>query len=165
MQVCSACDAENPDGFRHCGYCGASLAAPVPERRKLATMVFYCSKLRNGHLLYIASNNRVVELDATGKEISSTSVENSGGWASVDRLLNGNLLVALYNAKKVVELDTSGRVKWQCEVDSPGHAVRLPNGNTLVASIEGQRILEFDRTGKEVWRRATSGRPFHAYRR
>jgi hypothetical protein len=56
-------------------------------------------------------------------------------------------------------------VKWQIEVDSPGHAVRLANGNTLVASIEGQRIMEFDRAGKEVWRQATSGRPFHTYRR
>ena len=34
-EVCSACSGENPDGFRHCGYCGASLAAPEPERRKL----------------------------------------------------------------------------------------------------------------------------------
>ncbi len=40
MQVCPACGAENPEGFRHCGYCGASLATPGPERRKLATMVF-----------------------------------------------------------------------------------------------------------------------------
>jgi class 3 adenylate cyclase/tetratricopeptide (TPR) repeat protein len=40
MQVCHACGSENPDGFRHCGHCGASLAAPAPERRKLATMVF-----------------------------------------------------------------------------------------------------------------------------
>ena len=28
------------DGFHHCGYCGASLAAPAAERRKLATLVF-----------------------------------------------------------------------------------------------------------------------------
>src|SRR5690348_8093829 len=40
MQLCSACGGENPDGFRHCGHCGTSLAAPEPERRKLATMVF-----------------------------------------------------------------------------------------------------------------------------
>jgi class 3 adenylate cyclase/tetratricopeptide (TPR) repeat protein len=39
-QVCPACGAENPDGFRHCGFCGAALAAPVAERRRLATLVF-----------------------------------------------------------------------------------------------------------------------------
>jgi class 3 adenylate cyclase/predicted ATPase len=39
-QVCPACGAENPDGFRHCGYCAAALTAPVFERRRLATLVF-----------------------------------------------------------------------------------------------------------------------------
>jgi PQQ-like domain len=130
-----------------------------------AMMVFYACKLRNGHYLYVSSNNRVVELDVSGKEISSVAVENSGGWASVERLVGGNLLVALYNAKKVVELDRTGRVLWQCDVEFPGHATRLTNGNTLVASIEGRRIVEFDRAGKEVWHQSTSGRPFHAYRR
>ena len=41
MQVCPACGRENPDGFRLCGYCGASLAgSDAVERRKLATLVF-----------------------------------------------------------------------------------------------------------------------------
>ena len=40
MKVCPGCGGENPDRFRHCGYCGASLAAPEVERRKLATFVF-----------------------------------------------------------------------------------------------------------------------------
>src|SRR3569833_2829054 len=40
VPICPSCGAVNPDGFRHCGYCGAALAAPAPERRKLATLVF-----------------------------------------------------------------------------------------------------------------------------
>jgi class 3 adenylate cyclase/tetratricopeptide (TPR) repeat protein len=40
VPTCPSCGAANPDGFRHCGYCGAALAAPAPERRKLATLVF-----------------------------------------------------------------------------------------------------------------------------
>jgi class 3 adenylate cyclase/tetratricopeptide (TPR) repeat protein len=40
MLICGNCRAENPEGFRHCGQCGAPLAAPVSERRKLATLVF-----------------------------------------------------------------------------------------------------------------------------
>jgi class 3 adenylate cyclase/predicted ATPase len=39
-QVCPACGAENPDGFRHCGYCAAPLTAPTAGRRRLATLVF-----------------------------------------------------------------------------------------------------------------------------
>ena len=47
MQVCPSCGAENPEGFRLCGYCGTSLAAaapepvlPSPEERKTVTIVF-----------------------------------------------------------------------------------------------------------------------------
>jgi len=40
MPVCAACGRESPEGFRHCGYCGAALSAPAAERRKLATLVF-----------------------------------------------------------------------------------------------------------------------------
>jgi hypothetical protein len=133
---------------------------------KLPTnMIFYGCKLRNGHYLYVSNGNRIVEVDSTGKERHSVGVENTSGWASVEPLSNGNYLVALYYPKKVVELDHAGKVLWQCSVEAPGHATRLRNGNTLVTSIEGRRITEFDRAGKEVWRQATTGRPFHTYRR
>jgi class 3 adenylate cyclase len=40
VPTCPNCSRENPEGFRHCGYCGASLEALATERRKLATLVF-----------------------------------------------------------------------------------------------------------------------------
>jgi class 3 adenylate cyclase/tetratricopeptide (TPR) repeat protein len=40
MQVCPECARENPDGFLHCGFCTASLAASPSGRRRLATLVF-----------------------------------------------------------------------------------------------------------------------------
>ncbi|MGZ4332913.1 MAG: AAA family ATPase [Gaiellaceae bacterium] len=43
MQTCPACGQENPDGFRLCGMCGASLvaaAAPPREERKVVTILF-----------------------------------------------------------------------------------------------------------------------------
>ena len=41
MQVCPACGQENPDGFRLCGMCGASLAAePAREERKVVSVLF-----------------------------------------------------------------------------------------------------------------------------
>ena len=40
MLTCSTCGRESPEGFRHCGYCGAALTATAVERRKLATLVF-----------------------------------------------------------------------------------------------------------------------------
>jgi hypothetical protein len=38
--TCRACGTENPDGFRLCGMCGASLVGAPPERRKVATLLF-----------------------------------------------------------------------------------------------------------------------------
>jgi class 3 adenylate cyclase len=38
--ICPACGQENPDGFAFCPACGAPLAPPAPERRKLATLLF-----------------------------------------------------------------------------------------------------------------------------
>jgi class 3 adenylate cyclase/tetratricopeptide (TPR) repeat protein len=43
MITCPSCGQENPDGFRLCGMCGASLApaaAPAREERKIVTILF-----------------------------------------------------------------------------------------------------------------------------
>ena len=40
MPICGACGRESPEGFGFCPGCGAPLAAPEPERRKLATLLF-----------------------------------------------------------------------------------------------------------------------------
>src|SRR5882672_10977982 len=43
MQICPSCAQENPDGFRLCGMCGASLTATAPaarEERKVVTVLF-----------------------------------------------------------------------------------------------------------------------------
>ncbi len=128
-------------------------------------MIYHGSKLRNGNIVYVASNNQVVELDGAGREVHRVPVGNTSGWASVEKLSGGTYLVALYSGRKVVEVDDSGKVLWETQVDSPGHASRLRNGNTLVASIEGRKILEISRAGTTVWQQATQGRPFHVHRR
>jgi hypothetical protein len=133
---------------------------PVP-----GAQMYYGQKLRNGHYLCVLSNNRIVELDDKRKEVLSVNVPNTSGWASVERLTNTNFLVALYSANKVIEVNPSGQVVWELPVRNPGHATRLRNGNTLVASIGGQFVAEFSRDRKEVWKAATTGRPFHVYRR
>ena len=40
MPICASCGAENPEGFRFCGRCGAALLEAAPERRKTATLLF-----------------------------------------------------------------------------------------------------------------------------
>jgi HEAT repeat protein len=137
----------------------------VFSNRRTNGMVYNAVRMRDGRTVLVESNNRVVELDAAGKEVVTVNVPNTSGWASVEKLPNGHYLVAVYGARKVVEVDAAGKEYLTIVVDSPGHATRLRNGHTLVASIEGRRIVEFDAAGKEVWSQKTQGRPFHVYRR
>ncbi|MBX9678798.1 MAG: PQQ-binding-like beta-propeller repeat protein [Gemmataceae bacterium] len=53
--------------------------------------------------------NRVVEYDADGKQVSSFNVQSPN---SVMRLPNGNTLVASQNTRKVSEFDRTGREVW-----------------------------------------------------
>ena len=40
MPTCGACGRESPESFGFCPACGAPLSTPIPERRKLATLLF-----------------------------------------------------------------------------------------------------------------------------
>ena len=62
-----------------------------------------------GLVIGLFNNNRVVEYDATGKEVWSANLQ----WpTSVVRLPNGRTLVASQNTRQVVELDRGGRTVW-----------------------------------------------------
>jgi hypothetical protein len=121
-------------------------------------------RLRNGNILYVASNGEVVELDASFKQVRAITPEahgsGAGYWASVEPLPNGRFLVALGTSGKVVEIDGKGKIQWSCDCANAVFASRLRNGNTLVSNFENRILVEFDRSGKEVGRTQLSGRPF-----
>ena len=122
-------------------------------------------KLRNGHVLYVTSQGQVVELDAAWKDEVRTirpTVYSAGAsyWASVQPLPNGHYLLALGGASRVVEIDTDGKILWECTLPSAVFATRLRNGNTLVACFEGKCLIEVDKSGKEVSKQTLHGRPF-----
>ena len=126
-----------------------------------AGSIFRARRLRDGHVLYACESSKVVELDAAGREVRSVPLPGSASpWASVEPLPGGRLLVGMYGADKVVELDAAGAVVWEVKVQSPSSASRLPNGHTLVSSMNAGKLVEFDRAGKAVWERKTKGRPF-----
>jgi outer membrane protein assembly factor BamB len=126
--------------------------------------VRHALRLPGGNTLYIASNGRVVELDANWKQVRSVMPANHAAgatyWASVEPLPGGRFLLALGGAGKVLEIDQEGKVVWECSVNSAVFATRLRNGNTLVSSFEGRCLIEVDRTGKEVAKQTLAGRPF-----
>jgi hypothetical protein len=124
----------------------------------------YASRQRNGHIVGISANGQVVELDGAGKHLRTiTPAQHGGGagyWGSVQELPSGRFLLALGTARKVVEIDATGKILWESEVANAVFATRLRNGNTLVCNFEDRVVIELDRTGKEVSRQVLTGRPF-----
>ena len=134
--------------------------------RRPGQRIYSATKLRNGHIIYVHSNNAVVELDEAGKEVRSVPCPNTSIWAGVELLPNGHVLVGLYGSNKVLELDPAGKTQWEANVLTPTYPVRLRNGHTLVPSPNANRVVELDRAGKEVWSAKSEGsaRPFRVRR-
>jgi hypothetical protein len=115
--------------------------------------LYYASKLRNGHILYVSDKGDIIELDpATGQRVRTVAAGDTSNWGSVELLPNGHFLVARCGLHQVAELDADGREVWTCKVEWPTWAGRRSNGRTLVASAHGGCLWEFDRDGKVVWK-------------
>jgi hypothetical protein len=121
-------------------------------------------RLANGHLLYVAATGVLLEFDATGEhELRRIRPEDYAAGARVgarvEPLLNGRYLLALAGADRVIEIDSAGKIHWDCKIARPMAATRLRNGHTLIASLGDHCVLEVDRTGKEVNKLILRGRP------
>jgi hypothetical protein len=93
---------------------------------------------------------RVVEVNGSGHIVWEARTGGNAPWHAV-RLENGNTLVTLSQARKVIEFDPTGKsIVWSTEVPliHPLAAQRLPGGTTLVADQTGLR--EIDASGKEI---------------
>jgi HEAT repeat protein len=122
-------------------------------------------QLRDGRIVYITGHGRVVELDAKNKQrVRTIQPENYARgatyWASVEPLPHARYLLALGGANRVIEIDASGKIRWEAIVHSAVFATRLRNGHTLVSCFGENCVLELDRTGKEVNKQRLRGRPF-----
>lgn len=126
---------------------------------------YHARKLADGHCVWIDACGEVSEIDGMGKLIAKTNVGGSLTWGSVERLRNGNYLVALGGINKVREIDLKGKVFWEKSVNNPNRTIRLTNGHILVASHGDQCIYEFDSQGVECWKHPCVGKPFAVQRR
>jgi HEAT repeat protein len=129
--------------------------------------IFNARKTRNGHVVYITDQGRVVEFDprGDGKVIYSFYVGETGTMAGVEWLPNGHYLVALAGPGKVMEVDRAGRPSWTIRIAGAHQALRLPSGHLLVACLARKKLVEVDRAGKILWEKTTRGRPLRIYRR
>ncbi len=100
---------------------------------------------------------RVVEIDRSGKVLKTVSFAFLTGdphhqTRNARKLENGNYLLALSAEAKLVEVDGSGTVVWECATGKECYsAIRLADGNTLIGGGHNRKVFEVDKTGKEVW--------------
>ncbi len=92
--------------------------------------------------------NRVYEFGSDGKprwEIKDLQFPIDARWLRGD-----HVLVAEYNAQRVLERDRGGALVWQHKVNgNPVSCQRLANGNTLIATYT--HVLEVTPAGREVY--------------
>ncbi|MEX2173109.1 MAG: PQQ-binding-like beta-propeller repeat protein [Pirellulaceae bacterium] len=131
---------------------------------RLSGPAWGCQGLPNGHrLVAMYAQKLVVEYDSEGNEIWRKE-GLPGPPYSVQRLDDGNTLVACADIHKIVEIAPDGTLKQTTVQGRPMSAQRLASGNTLVALQQGNRVVEVDRAGKIVWEARTGNGPAHAVR-
>lgn len=126
-------------------------------------------RLANGHVLYVTGDGVLVERDAACEHLLRTiepekHAEGAKYRAQVEPLLNGRYLLTLGGSNRVLEIDASGKIRWEYTVRTPMSATRLRNGHTLIACFEDRCMVEVDRGGKEINKQPLAGRPYVARR-
>lgn len=114
--------------------------------------VWGCWGTPEGHRIAVDSELRTVtEYDALGQICWSHS-KLPGNPKSVQRLDNGNTLLALANdeapLEAVVEIDLAGKIVWKLKITGrPTTAQRLPDGSTIINLQAAGRVVRVDREG------------------
>jgi outer membrane protein assembly factor BamB len=118
-----------------------------------------CEGLPNGHRLVASHQGAyVVEFDAQGAELWRSKDKLDFWPTSVQRLDNGNTLVAGYQVGEtergwIVEINRDGRPIESKRIQlpyRPKEAVRLPSGRLLVTAKYANRVVELDSAGREI---------------
>jgi hypothetical protein len=131
------------------------------HNRGPAFYLFSAQKSKHGRIVCMTAQGTILEIDpATGKELKTINLGQSGGWCSVEPLPTGRYLVATMNNGLVREVDAQGATHWQARFAGVFRATRLPNGNTLVASMTTKKVAELDRQGQVRWEKTCEGRPW-----
>jgi hypothetical protein len=128
------------------------LVLPLPESGAQLGRTLVCSHGRN----------RIVEYDATGKELKSHSINQP--W-SVVGLPNGNRLVAVTSQQRVAEYDENWKEVWAVDgLPTPAWGVdRSADGITVIACADRAQVIEVAageaKEKKVLWQGDGSGRP------
>lgn len=109
MQRCPACNEENPDRFRLCGYCGTTLAPPAaPEEvRKVVTVVF-CDLQGSTSLGERLDSESLREVLAVYFSAMKVVLERHGG--TVEKYI-GDAIMAVFGLPQMHEDDALRAVR------------------------------------------------------
>ncbi len=167
-----------PDGRVLAVECGLGLVVEVGRDGKVAKEIKVASeakllphqfrgarRTRDGHYwICLMDEKKVVELAPDGSLLKTIPVPGDPHEAIM--LPNGNLLVTLGPAKRVIEYGPDLKIVWEIgenelpgnELRLPAACVRLPNGNTIIGNYLGGGFLgkqpqafEVTRDKKVVW--------------
>jgi HEAT repeat protein len=108
-------------------------------------------RLPNGNT-FIASRNRLMEVDRHKKEIYGIQRQNYDVMAA-QKLRNGQIVV-LTNTGQLQRIDTKGKVLKTFSVGNVsyyGGLEALDNGHVLVSEYSANRVVQYDPDGKIMW--------------
>jgi class 3 adenylate cyclase len=135
MVVCASCTAENPEGARFCNSCGASLAAPAPERRKLATSVF-CDLSGSTALAERIDAEALLALMGSYYEQARTALERHGGL--VEKFI-GDAVVGLFGVPEAHEDDALRACRAALEIQA--HVTKLHAGIAVRIGVNTGEVI------------------------
>jgi outer membrane protein assembly factor BamB len=122
--------------------------------------IFSCQKSAMGNVIFgDASKATICEINPAGQlvrefdfPLASAPHEYLHACRLIRQLPGDRLLVAAYEAKKLLELDWTGTVHHQVDLPgSPYMPIRLPDGATLVSLGPSGLIVEVDAAGQTTW--------------
>jgi class 3 adenylate cyclase/tetratricopeptide (TPR) repeat protein len=141
---CAACAAENPDGNRFCGSCGAALSAPAVERRKLVTSVF-CDLSGSTAMGEAVEAELIFELMRSYFDAARAALERHGG--AVEKFI-GDAVVGMFGVPEAHEDDALRACRAALEIQESvstlqaGIAVRIGvNTGEVVAGDAARREM------------------------
>jgi hypothetical protein len=134
--------------------------ATTPLTFPVAEPVIARGDLAGNTLVATGALGKVIELDATGKEVWRFDIV---AW-SAEKLPNRNVLIASYQSNQLLEVNGNGAVVWSRNGINAMRAKPLPNGHLLVADFGGYRVLELNEDREEVWSFKTPDNCFDAER-
>ncbi len=136
MIACPACRAENPDGFKFCGQCGATLiASPFHDDERKVVTTLFCDLVAFTAMSEAADPEDVDALLGEYFARSAKVIESHGG--TVEKFI-GDAVVGVFGVPAVHEDDPERAVRAACASSKSIEGMTRPDGSPLEARCRRQ---------------------------